>query len=273
MSADLALPADKAGVTGRTRVLAILADPVVHVKAPPAINRIARERGKDAVMVPFEVAPEDLAGAFDALRRLKNFDGGIVTVPHKTAAVRLCDDISPAARAVGAVNVIRRTPEGLIVGDALDGIGFVAGLLAADIDVGGRSAYLVGAGGAANAIAFALVDAGVARLTLANRTRDKAAALRGRILAGHPGADVRIGGADPSGHDLVINGTSLGMRPGDPLPLDGAGLAPDMTVAEVVMEPEITPLLDIARDKGCRIHPGRPMLDRQLSLMADFFGL
>mgnify|MGYP001806496392 CR=1 FL=1 len=260
-------------ITGRTRLLAILADPIVHVKAPPGINRIVAERGRDAVMVPLHVRPEDLRTVVDALRTTQNFDGAIVTVPHKSAVTAFCDDLSDQARAVGAANVIRRTADGRIVGDALDGPGFVGGLVAAGIAPAGLAAYLVGAGGAASAIAFALAKAGVARLTLANRSRDKAADLAVRVSAAFPSVTVTVGDRDPTGHDLIVNGTSLGMSPGDPLPLDIDGLSPSMIVAEVVMEPEITPLLAAAQRAGARIHLGRPMLAQQLSLMADFFGL
>jgi hypothetical protein len=91
-----------AEITGRTRVLGILAHPTEHVKAPPGINRIAMMRGKDAVMVPFNVAPGDLDTFVAGLRVLKSFDGAIVTVPHKQAIIRLCDEVSPQALAVGA---------------------------------------------------------------------------------------------------------------------------------------------------------------------------
>jgi shikimate dehydrogenase len=260
-------------ITGRTRVLGILADPIAHVKAPPGINAITRRRGRDAVMVPFQIAPEDLAQFAGSLRALKSFDGAIITVPHKGAMAELCDEISPSARAIGAVNVIRREPDGRLVGDMLDGHGFVAGLAVAGIAIEGRNAYLAGAGGAANAIAFALAGGGVAKLTIANRTRAKAEALRQRILELHPGANIVVGDSDPTGHDLVVNGTSLGMRPEDALPLDTERLTADMIVAEVIMAPVMTPLLLAAEAKGCRIHLGKPMLDQQLELMADYFGL
>lgn len=260
-------------ISGRTRVLGILADPIAHVKAPAGINAIARRRGRDAVMVPFQVAPENLAAFVQSLRHLKSFDGAVVTVPHKVAVVGLCDGVTDRARAIGAANVIRRTADGRIEADMLDGAGFVAGLMAGGIDPKGRAAHLTGAGGAANAIAFALAEAGVSRLTLANRTRAKAAELAARIAAAFPGVPVAVGTDDPSGHDLIVNGTTLGMRPDDALPIDGARIAPDMVVAEVIMEPAETALLTAARAKGARTHPGRPMLDHQLELMADYFGL
>jgi shikimate dehydrogenase len=260
-------------ITGKTRVLGILADPIAHVKAPPGINGIAIRRGKDAVMVPFQVSPEALPAFADALRSLKSFDGGIVTVPHKGAMASLCDEISDRARAMGAVNVIRREDDGRLVGDMLDGVGFIAGLAAAGVDVAGRQVYLTGAGGAASAIAYAMAEAGVARLTLANRTKAKAQNLRDRVAGAYAGANVLVGTDDPSGHDIVVNATSLGMRPGDAISLDADRLDSSMVVAEVIMEPELTPLLVRAREKGCRIHLGRPMLEHQLELMANFLKL
>lgn len=260
-------------ITGRTRMLGIIAHPTEHVKAPPAINRIARYRGRDAVMVPLNVAPGDLPRLVDALRVLESFDGAIVTVPHKQAILPLCDTISDRARAVGAVNVLRRKPDGQLAGDQLDGIGFVSGLSHAGIGVSGKSVYLAGAGGAANAIAFALADAGVRHITLYNRTREKIETLAANLRAAHTSLEIDLGTSDPSGHDLVVNATTLGMSPADPLPFDASKLVAGVVVAEVVMEPEITPLLAIAQARGCSIHLGRPMLEHQLQLMADFLGL
>jgi len=274
MSADRIMPgADGGVVTGHTRLLGILADPISHVKAPPRINQIARDRGRNAVMVPFHVAPADLAAVVASLRRVKSFDGAIVTVPHKSAMVDLCDHVSEAARAVGAVNIIRREDDGSLSGDVLDGRGFVGGLEAAGVELRGKAVYLVGAGGAASAVAFAVAAAGIRSITLANRSMHKAEELGLRLRRFRPDLLVSVGGDSPAGNDIVINGTSLGMHADDPLPLDVGGLAPEMLVAEVVMEPALTPLLAEARQRGCAIHYGKPMLDHQLSLMADFMKL
>lgn len=261
------------GISGKTRVLGILAHPTEHVKAPPGINRIARERGKDAVMVPLNVAPADLTAVVSALRSVRSFDGSIVTVPHKQAILTLCDEVSAQARAVGAANVIRRESDGRLVAAQLDGIGFVAGLRGQAIVIRGTRVHLTGAGGAASAIAFALAEEQVATLTLNNRSQEKVRALRDQLIEAYPSLDVRLGSSDPSGHDIVINGTTLGMKPGDAIPVDVTVLRPGMVVAEVIMEPGITPLLAAAEAAGCRIHLGHHMLDHQLQLMADFIGL
>ena len=262
-----------AAITGSTRVYGIVADPIRQVKAPQGLNAIMAERGVDGVLVPFHVGAADLATFFASLRVLQSFHGMIVTVPHKTAALPLCDAVSERATLVGAVNVVRRQAEGRLVGDILDGIGFIAGLATAGIEAKGMRTYLAGAGGAGNAVAFALVEAGVSHLTIANRTRDRAEDLRRRLLSMRPGFSVEIGSADPRGHDLVVNTTSLGMRETDQLPLDGGGLERGMIVAESIMQPETTPLLAQAEAAGCRVHRGWPMLASQLALMADFLGM
>jgi len=155
----------------------------------------------------------------------------------------------------------------------LDGEGFVRGLLTAGVTVQGKRAYLAGAGGAANAIGFALVQAGVSHLTIANRTPAKAEDLKARILSLHPDADISVGTPDPSGHDIVVNGTSLGMKEGDALPLDTARLSPDQLVCEVIMQPKDTALLLAAQAKGCKVHYGAPMLACQIELMAEMLGV
>ena len=259
-------------ITGNTRLFGILADPIHHVKTPQSINRLLRERQIDGVMVPLHVSVNGLNSMVQGLRQLHNLAGFVVTVPHKTAMWALCDELTPAAARIGAVNVVRRTPEGRLVGGILDGDGFVAGLRSNGIEPCGRSAYLAGAGGAASAIAFALAQAGVTRLTIANRTPEKAVELIGRIALDFPDLPLNVGTDDPSGHHLVVNGTSLGLRAGDALPLDVKRLSAAQTVAEIIMQPTETPLLIAARKKGCRIHFGAPMLLCQVELMAAFMG-
>jgi shikimate dehydrogenase len=259
-------------ISGRTRLFGIVADPVGHVRTPQAFNARFAAQGKDAVLVPFHVAPAGLATMFAAFRVMRNFGGAIVTVPHKSAAVDLCDEVSESGRVVGAVNTIRRDADGRIAGDMFDGEGFVEGLRQEGIEPRGLTAHLSGVGGAGSAIAFALARAGVAHLTLANRTLRKAEELVERLRTLVPGIDVRVGTASPAGHQLVVNATSLGLRDADPLPLDVAALTPDMTVAEIIMIPEQTRLIAEARRRGCRVQLGRHMLDAQLHLMAQFMG-
>lgn len=260
-------------ISGRTRVWSILADPIIQVKAPQMLNAVMAEQNVDGVMVPMHVAADDLPMALQGLRRMQNWQGCVVTVPHKSPIVDLLDRVSPAARSVGAVNVVRRTSDGQLVGDILDGVGFVRGLANHGINPRGMSAYLAGAGGAANAIGFALADAGISRLAIANRTASKAHNLVEKIAKAFPSLPVEVADRNPADYDLVINATSLGMKSDDALPFAVDHLTPDQTVAEIIMVPEETAIMAAARAKGCRVHPGRPMLLAQRDLMIEYLGM
>ncbi len=260
-------------ITGQTKLYCIVADPILQVKTPQNMNKLMAERGVDGKLVPAQVRPADLQAFMTAMRGIQNLGGLVVTVPHKTRIVSMCDEVTPAAAAVGAVNVIRRESDGRLIGDILDGKGFVAGLRSKGIEPRGQSAFLAGAGGAASAIAFALAEAGVSRLTIYNRTPAKVQDMIARIARVYPHVSMQAGTDSPAGHDLVINATSLGMEPTDPMPLVVEHLTADQTGAEIIMKPERTPLLEAAQKKGCRIHYGLPMLQCQLGLMADFMGI
>lgn len=257
-------------ISGNTRLFGIVADPIAQVRTPQVLNAWFHTEGVDGVLVPMHVGSDGLAVAFEAFRKMRNLGGFIVTVPHKTDAVALCDEVSESARAIGAVNAVRREADGRLVGEMFDGLGFVAGLKAEGHDPAGRSVLLVGAGGAAAAIAHALARAGVARLAIANRTQAKAQAMAEGVRASVPGVNVDAASADPRGYDIVVNATSLGMKEGDALPLDVALLEPSQLVAEIIMKPEMTALLRAASDKGCRIQLGRHMLDHQVRLMGRY---
>lgn len=257
-------------ITGNTKLYAIVADPIAQVRTPEVLNAYFESNSMDAVLVPVHVGVEGLEAAFTAFRSMKNLGGLIVTVPHKTAAAQLCDELGAAGQAIGAVNAIRRTADGRLVGNMFDGAGFVSGLRAQGHEPAGMRVLLVGSGGAAGAIAFALAQAGVASLVIANRTRAKAQDIVDRVLSAFPQVSVAVGEPDPAGYELVINATSLGMKASDALPLDVTRLTPDTVVAEIIMKPELTPLLAQAQAVGCRVHFGRHMLDEQVRLMAEF---
>jgi len=259
-------------ITGHTRIFGILADPIHHVKTPQGINRVLREQQIDGVLIPIHVPAAGLTELVQGLRRMNNLSGFIVTVPHKTAMPALCDELTPAAARIGAVNAVRRMADGRLIGAMLDGEGFVAGLRSEGIEPRGRSVYLAGAGGGASAIAFALAQSGVTRLTIANRTATRAVELVARLARDFPEVAIAVGTTDPSGHDLVINATSSGLHEDDELPLETGRLASDQIVAEIIMQPAQTKLLRMAAERGCRIHYGAPMLACQIELMAVFMG-
>ncbi len=257
-------------VTGHTKICFIFGDPIAQVQTPAAFNALAAARGYDAVMAPLCVRADDYPDALNMMRRLSNVAGCVVTVPHKTHTIELCDAAAARARACGGANVVRRNADGGLFADMFDGEGFAEGLRAAGRDIAQKRVLLAGAGGAAGAIAFALAERQVAEIAIANRSPARAAALTDKIARAFPALTVSAGGRDARGYDIVVNATSLGMRADDPLPIDAETLAPDMVVAEAVMTPARTGLLAAAERMGACAHPGRAMLDGQLSLIVDF---
>jgi shikimate dehydrogenase len=260
-------------ITGTTRLYAIVGDPIAHVRTPMAFNEYFSARNIDAVCLPIHIGRDDLARGWAGLRSILNLDGFIVTAPHKQESARLCDTLVDDGAYTKVVNAVRREPDGRFTGTLLDGRGFVSGLISHGHAVMGRRFYIAGAGGAGTALAYALADSGAAALTIHNRTRSKAENLVAGVKKAFPACDVRLGTADTAGHDIVVNATSLGLKPDDPHSFELASADPSALVAEVVMKPEMTPLLIAAERRGHAIHFGTHMLNGQLELMMRFLGL
>lgn len=257
-------------ISGLTRFVPLLAHPSRHVRTPGVFNENCQSRNIDLVMIPLDVIPEELERTVEALRRVGNLAGFVVTIPHKAMIAKLCDRLIGAAQVLNVCNVVRREPDGTLTGCMYDGEGFVQGLRNSGHDPRGRKALLIGAGGAASGIAHALVLHGVESLTITNRSPEKAEQLASLLRHHFPNAEIRSGSPDPAQADLVVNGTSLGMHPGDALPLDPERLRPGTIVAEVVMQPDVTHLLDVAEEKGCATHKGIHMVQQQVNLLVDY---
>jgi shikimate dehydrogenase len=260
-------------ITGSTRLYAIVGDPVEHVRTPMAFNDYFAARNIDAVCLPIHIGRDDLPRGWAGLNAILNLDGFIVTAPHKQESARLCDTLEGDSIYTQVVNAVRREPDGRFIGTLLDGRGFVSGMTSHGHAIKGRRFYIAGAGGAGTALAYALADNGATALTIHNRTRSKAENLVASVKKAFPACDVRLGTANASGHDVVVNATSLGLKPDDPLSFDLASADPTALVAEVVMKPEMTPLLIAAEKRGHTIHFGTHMLNGQLKLMIQFLGL
>jgi shikimate dehydrogenase len=257
-------------ITGFTRLFAIIGDPIEHVRTPMAFNDYFEKQTIDSVCLPIHIGRDDLPRGWAGLKSILNLDGFIVTAPHKAEAAQLCERVEGDAVHTGVANTVRREDDGSFTGTLLDGRGFVAGLLKHGHTVAGRRFYLAGAGGAGTALAYALANAGAKALTIHNRTRTKAERLVDGVAKAYPQCDVRLGTANASGHDVVINATSLGLKPDDGHSFDLTSADPAALVAEVVMMPEMTPLLIAATARGHAIHFGTHMLKGQLALMFEF---
>jgi shikimate dehydrogenase len=251
----------------------VLGSPIAQVKAPMLYNALFARTGLDAAVVPIEIAPEDYPVVLKALFRAKNVPGAFVTIPHKAATAAVLDDCSDAVRIAGACNAVVRRADGTLYGDLFDGIGYVRALEKHGFGVAGARCLVVGAGGAGAAIAAALADAGAGAIRLHDTRTAHAEALAAQLRLHFPRTDIDAGPAALADYAMVVNATPLGMEPGDPLPIDVGQIAPAMVVAEIVMKREITPMLEAALARGCRIVLGREMLQEQMPLYLEFFGL
>ena len=260
-------------VDGNSRLFGVIAHPVTHVRAPMVFNPRFAAAGIGHIMVPIDAPPEMLKTIVQGLQSIPNFGGLAVTIPHKLAMAELCDHLGTAARLTRAVNAVRFDPDGQLYGDNFDGAGFVAGCRGNGYEITGKNILLLGAGGAARAIAAALCEAGVGHLTIANRNLDKArdlvdllvkevgfAAVSAQPLVQTDGADV----------DMIINSTSLGLHADDALPLALESVSQHAVIADINMVPANTKWLQDAVSRGLPIHYGRHMLDYQIDLIGRF---
>jgi shikimate dehydrogenase len=256
-------------LTGATRLNIIVGDPIRQVKSPGGMTRAFADRGHDGILVPVQVSVEDLGGFLAAADKLKNLDAIVVTVPHKFACFRHCKTATDRANFLGAVNLMRRRPDGGWHGEMVDGIGFVGAIRAQGFDPKAKRALQIGAGGAGSAIALALVDAGVRELAI----HDEDAARRDNLISRLNGlgkAKVVAGSSDPSGFDLVANATPAGMKDGDPLPVDVTKLSPATFVGCVITMPAVSPIVEAARKLGCPTSTGTDMYRALQEPMLDF---
>ena len=257
-------------ISGSTRWMAIIADPVSQAKTPGLMNELIQSRELDAVLIPLHVKGVDLKTTLLALKGIQNFCGAVISMPFKPAVVSTLDVMTAEVHWTGACNVIRRNRDGTLAGTLLDGDGFVSGLRLQQFDVKDKRVLLLGAGGAATGIAFALAKHGVTSLHVRNRTGSKAELLTKKLKLRFPHVNFQCGPYNDQDFDLVINATPLGMYEDDPLPVAEKFLQPHMWVADAVVNPEMTPLLEVAQQKGCHIHGGKWMLESQLEQMLAF---
>jgi len=257
--------------TGKADVFAMLAHPVGHAKSPGMFNALFEAKGLDSLMVPVTCAPEGFEALWGGLTAMENLRGIIVSIPYKGRVVEKAERAHPRAARVGAANVLRRLPSGGWEADNFDGLGFVLGMRAAGHVIAGTKVLQVGGGGGGSSIAYCLAEEGAAELTISDIDQARAEALAAGVRAAFPACRVRAGSNDPTGMDLVVNATPVGMKPTDPLPLPVEGLRAGMTVVDIIMEPRETRLLAEAKARGCMVQPGQPMMDCQMQAIADFF--
>lgn len=260
------------------RPYALLGWPVGHSLSPAMHNAAFREQGIQAIYVALAVPPEELDEAVRGLASL-GFGGANVTIPHKEAVLGYLDEVTPEALLIGAVNTIV-CRDGRLTGHNTDGQGFLRHLYAEGIDPAGQNAVILGAGGAARAVAAALAGAGVRTLVVAGRTPERAEAVAGLARRAASAAGMEVEAAPvalPSREaelaladaHLVVNCTPVGMAPAtgeSPLPDGLGGLRPGTVVYDTVYRPPQTRLLRDARARALVTIGGLGMLVHQGAL-------
>ncbi len=259
-------------ITGRTAVVAHIGWPTESFKAPMIYNPWFEAQGIDAVVVPLGVEPADYPSLFRPLFQIRNLHGALVTMPHKVTTAGLVDEVTTTAQIAGSCNAVLRRPDGSLLGDMFDGAGFVRGVERKGRAIKGARALVVGCGGVGSAIAASLAATGLAGIALFDPASGSAAALAGRLRQHYPALQITTGSNDPAGFDIVVNATPLGMKPGDPLPVDPARIGEGAFVGEVVMKEEHTPLLRAAMARGCTVQVGADMLFEMIPAYLEFFG-
>lgn len=266
-----------ASLNGETQLFGVLGWPVAHSMSPAMHNAVLRELGLNGCYVPFPVRPGQIHQAVQGLVAL-GVRGVNVTVPHKQAVMAEVDATAPEAQAVGAVNTvaIERSPEGdvLLRGSNTDVPGFLSGLDAHGFEVRGARAVVVGAGGAARSVIFALMQEGAARVKVLNRTPSRARRLAADFASSRleSGAlDVETLVAEAAVSDLLVNATTVGMWPevGGSIWPDEAVIPAHLTVYDLVYNPVETRLLRRAREAGAEVIDGLGMLAYQGALSLD----
>jgi shikimate dehydrogenase len=248
-------------ITARTRVFALIGDPVAHSSSPTIQNAAIRDLSLDGVYVALRAKLDEMAGFVRGLAA--SGGGGNITLPHKEKAATMVDVRSDAVKRTGACNTFW-LQDGQIHGDNTDVEGFSRAL---ETFLGGppegQKILMLGAGGAARACLVALMDGGAEEVHVLNRTRDRARVVARRI----GGARTRVlddaREADHQSYDLVVNTTRLGLNPDDPLPFDLRRLDRARAVMDLVYLPRPTPFVEAARGLGIRAADGAEMLIHQ----------
>ena len=259
-------------LNGDTKIIAHIGYPTTTFKSSMIYNPWFERHGVNAAVVPLGVRAENFSAAFPEICRFTNFHGALITMPHKVSVIAFLDEVSTAVKVAGSCNAVRRTGDGRLFGDMFDGEGFVRGVARHGRSLAGKKVLVVGAGGVGSAIAASSAAAGAAEIAVYDVSTPAMKALAERLSQNYPRLRAALGSTDPSGFDVVVNATPLGMKAGDPMPLDISRLSPSTYVGEVVMKQETTAFLAAAKARGCETQVGIDMLFEQIPAYLEFFG-
>jgi shikimate dehydrogenase len=257
---------------------AVIGHPIAHSKSPLIHGYWMKQHGIDGTYEAIDIAPEDLSARLHDLAN-QGYGGVNVTVPHKEAVYDLCDDLDDAAQKIGAVNTVV-FKGGKIHGRNTDAFGFMENLRQSqpEYDFTEKTALVLGAGGAARAVVYGLLQAGVSRIVISNRTESRA-----RVLCDMNPKCIDVlpwSQHDLAAFDIIVNTTSLGMTGKPGLDIDLGALHADAVVADIVYAPLMTDLLKRAQARGnpvvtgigMLLHQARPAFEAWHGVMPDVDG-
>ncbi len=261
-------------IDGHTRLLGLIGTPVGHSKSPAMYNYCFEKYGLNCAYLAFDVDMEHVEDAVKAIRTF-NIQGANVTMPLKNAVIPYLDEVSPASLAIGSVNTIVNR-DGRLCGYVTDGMGYTGELRRGGVEIAGKTVTLLGAGGAASAIAIEAALEGAKEIRVFNKRDafwDRALANLKTIGEAAPACRISLSDLDDSealresiaGSDILTNATRVGMKPmdGESLIKDTTMFRPELIVTDVVYDPEETKLLRDAKAAGCRTFDGLGMLVEQ----------
>lgn len=263
-------------ISGTTRIFPVIGFPVEQVKAPALFNAYFIQHQIDARVVPLKIAPDQYVPAVKTLMGIENIGGIFVSIPFKPLTLEAVDRATSRASIAGACNAVFRQADGTVVGDLIDGEGFIRALArtAGDtpLDWPQSSALVVGCGGVGKAIIAALAAQGIGRIDVFDTYEASATDIVQRAQAAFPGTQFGIKQPQAAGYQLIVNASTLGMHPDDALPVSLDGVDPACIVADCGMKIENSKLLQQASALGCRTQKGKEMLIEQAPLYLELFG-
>jgi shikimate dehydrogenase len=258
-------------ISGKTRLYAIVGDPIEQVRSPEMITWELQQRGLDALLFPMHLRSEDFESAMPSVLKVRNLDGLIFTIPFKARAAAFADELGAQARAVRGFNAMARRPDGTWVGEMFDGLGCVEAFRRREFALRGKHLMLVGLGGAGSAIAVAMAGERPARTRIFDLDPARCERVKAAIARVSPETTVEIGAPGIDDIDILLNATPVGMLGDDRLPIEVDRLPPELIVFDAIVKPERTPLLALAEACGCRTVRGREMMLGQIARIVDFF--
>ncbi|NJS37600.1 MAG: hypothetical protein HC765_16270 [Brachymonas sp.] len=255
-----------------TRLFWLLGHPVKQTVSPGLFNRAFAAAQENAALIALDTPPEQLGAALSLLRHASNVHGCLLTIPHKQAVVKYLDGLTSRSQALGMVNIIRKTPQGL-EGDALDGLGFTGALALHGQTVRGKHVLVIGCGGAGAASAWQALEEEAFEVGLFDVDVSRMVSLATSLAAQFGEHRVRTLSQPEGDWQIVLNASPLGMRESDTLPMRVEALSAEAVLVDATTPAQPSFWLSQAAQRDHAVIHGQDFTRGQVLAMAEFFGL